>query len=297
MRRTQKTEAGDFLAITKHFYPNIDATDYHWEKRYISTLEDLERLADAPRSVRPINAEAHRKAVARVGDRGIPIMGLAHPLGTLVRRATMEEVYIWLFSEKEISHRFLQNTNDQVRDTIRAVGEAGVTGWFATYAHEMLIPPWMGPRQFDEVVFPYDRMVNDAIHEIGGKHRSHCHGNSMHFLERMCDMGVDATEPLEPPPFGDVDLGEAKRLVGDRMLLCGNVPSQDFLTMSREEVRDWVRKSISQAAPGGGFTLCTTGGHAGVNPDLDKDMLLKIIDNVHAYMEAGLEFGAYPIKA
>jgi hypothetical protein len=295
IRRIQHTQAGDFHAITKHFYPKLDSADYHWERRYIDTIEEMERLADAPRNTRPIFAGKYHAAVANVGDRGVPIMGLAHPLGTLVRQANMEEVYIWLLSEPAIVHRFLEHTSAQVRDTIHAMGESGISGWFVTYAHEMLIPPWMGLRLFDEIVFPYDKMVNDAIHGIRSRHRSHCHGNSMHFLKRMSEMGVDAIEPLEPPPFGNVDLREAKRQVGDRMLLSGNVPSQDFVRMSRREVRDWVRKAVSVAAPGGGFTLHTTGSHAGIDPDLDKDQLCKVIENVHAYIEAGMEFGTYPI--
>jgi len=297
IRRTQKTEVGDFYAITRHIYPHIDSADYHWEKRYIDTFEEMDRLANAPRTVCPILVEKHREALQRVGERGVPIIYLAHPLGTLVRRANMEEVYIWLRSEPAIMHHFLEKANTQVRNTILAMGQNGISGWFVTYAHEMLIPPWMGRHQFDEFVFPYDKMVNDAVHKIGGKHRSHCHGNSMNFLERMCEMGIDATEPLEPPPFGDVDIKEAKRRVGGRMLLSGNVPSQNFVFMTQKEVREWVRKTIAIAAPGGGFTLRTTGGHAGVNPDLDKDHLCKIIKNVEAYIEAGLEFGAYPIRA
>ena len=296
VRRTHRTEGGEFYAITKHIYPHIDAADYHWERRYITSLEELERLADAPREPRPILVDRHRDAVQRMGDRAVPLVGVAHPLGTLVRQATMEEVYIWLFNEETVVHRFLRNTCDQICATIRRLGEAGITGWFGTVAHEMLIPPWMGHKQFDKVVFPYDKAVNDEVHRIAGKMRSHCHGNCMDFLERMCDMGVDATEPLEPPPFGDVDIGEAKRRVGDRMMLSGNIPSQDFVTMSRQEVREWVRKTIAAAAPGGGFALRTTGGHSGVNPDLERNMLLKIIDNVHAYMEAGMEFGRYPIS-
>ena len=291
IRRMHRTAAGDFYAITKYTYPNVDSTDYYWERRYIDTLEEMERLADAPRTVCPIMANKYHEGVQRIGERGVPIINLAHPLGRLVRWATMEEVYIWLMNEPEIMHRFLENANIQVRDTVLAMGKAGISGWFVTYAHEMLIPPWIGRRRFDEVVFPYDKVVNDAIHKIGGQHRSHCHGNSMQFLERMSEMGVDATEPLEPPPFGDVDIAEAKRRVGDRMLLSGNVPSQNFVQMTRQEVKDWVRKTIATAAPGGGFTLRTTGGHAGVNPDLDKDMLDKIIGNVEAYIEAGMEYG------
>ena len=115
----------------------------------------------------------------------------------------------------------------------------------------------------------------------------------MQFLERMSRMGVDATEPLEPPPFGDVNLAEAKRLVGDRMVLSGNIPSQAFPQMTRDEVRESVRGAIVAAAAGGGFTLRTTGGHANVDPDLDRDVLVKIISNVEAFVEAGMEFGRY----
>lgn len=296
IRHTHCTDAGNFWAITKHNYPHLDSSDFHWERRYIDTLEEMARLADAPRKTCPLLVEEHREAVLRIGDRGLPIIGLFHPLGRLVRAANMERVYMWLVSEPTIMHRFLESANTQVRDTVIAMGEAGITGWFGTNAHEMLIPPWMGMRQFDELVFPYDRSVNDAVHEIGGRNRSHCHGNSMQFLEQMREMGVDATEPLEPPPFGDVDLAEAKRRVGDRMLLCGNVPSQEFVHIEPAQVRELVRQAIAAGAPGGGYTLRTTGGHAGVNPDLERDMLCKIIRNVEAYFEAGMEFGAYPIR-
>jgi len=297
MRRVHHTEAGDFFAITQHFYPHLDSADYHWERRYIETIEEMERMADGPRKVRPLEIESHREAVAKLGSRAIALMGLNHPLGTLVRWSKMEEVYMWFLTHPDIVHRFLDHANRQMRDTILALGEAGVTGWFATAALEMLILPWMGRSQFDQFVYPYDKMVNDAIHQIGGKHRSHCHGNSMGYLEHMCEMGIDATEPLEPPPFGDVDLAEAKRRVGDRMMLSGNVASQFFTTMSRDEVRASVRKAIREGAPGGGFSLRTTGGHAGLNPDLDKPQLHRIIENVETYVEAGLEFGSYPIRA
>ena len=297
MRRSHRTAVGEFFAVTRHFYPHLEAADFHWERRYVETLEEMERLADAPRPIRPLQIEAHRKAVEAISSRGVPLMGLAHPLGTLVRWAKMEEVYAWFRSDPLIIHRFLDNTNRQARDTVLALGQAGITGWFGTWALEMLIPPWIGRDLFDELVYPYDSLVNDAIHRIGGKHRSHCHGSCLGYLEIMSRMGIDATEPLEPPPFGDIDLAEAKRRVGDRMMLSGNVASQFFNTLTPEEVRSSVRRSIREGAPGGGFSLRTTGGHAGIDPDLDQPQLSRIIANVEAYVEAGLEFGRYPIRA
>ncbi|MGI6544789.1 MAG: uroporphyrinogen decarboxylase family protein [Limnochordia bacterium] len=293
VRRVHSTENGDFTALTKHTYPDLDNPDFLWIKHYIANLDDFDRLINAPRTVRSFSPETYREKVARVGERGVPIVGLRHPLGTLVRNADMLEVYAWIAAEPQRMHRFLEVTNNQIIETIKAMGAAGMSPWFITHAHEMLIPPWLGRKQFDEFVFPYDKQVNDAIHAVGGRIRAHCHGNVMQFLERMADMGIDATEPLEPPPYGDVDLAEAKRLVGGRMLLSGNIPSQAFVEMTPEEVTACVRQAIDVAAAGGGFTLRPTGGNAGIDPYLDKATLKKVVANVEAYIEAGLQYGSY----
>lgn len=294
VKRVHETPAGEFYAITQHFHDEMIA-DYHWQRRFIATLEEMERLADAPRDVCPIFKDRHDAAVARIGDRAVPLVGVSHPLGSLVRSANLEEVYSWFGSEPALMHRFLQATNRQVADTVQLMADAGIGPHYSVCAHEMLIPPWLGHRMFDEFVFPYDKAVNDVIHQHGGRVRAHCHGNCMDFLVKMSAMGIDAIEPLEPVPFGDVDLAEAKRRVGDRMLLSGNVPSQSFLSMSREDVREWIRGALRDGAPGGGFTLRTTGGHAATNSVKNRDQMLKIFGNIEAYIDAALEFGQYPL--
>ena len=45
IKRIHKTEAGEFYAITKHNYDELDDLDYHWERRYIHTLEEMQKLA------------------------------------------------------------------------------------------------------------------------------------------------------------------------------------------------------------------------------------------------------------
>lgn len=292
-RRVHRTEVGEFHALTRHKYEELNATDFHWERRFIHTLDDMQRLADAPRRVPPVNADRFRNNEARIGDRGVPLVGLLHPLGRLVRQATLEHVFAWLAGEPAVIHRFLERSNDQVAATVEAMHAAGVGPHFSVTAHEMLIPPWMSPAMFDEFVFQYDKRVNDTIHRCGGRLRAHCHDKVSRFLVKMSDMGIDALEPLEPPPFGDTDLAEAKRLVGGRMLLSGNIPSQNFLSMALEEVRQCVREAIEKAAPGGGFTLRTTGGTAGTNAVKTPEQMVELLERIQVYIDAGLEFGQY----
>jgi uroporphyrinogen-III decarboxylase len=109
------------------------------------------------------------------------------------------------------------------------------------------------------------------------------------------DMGIDAIEPLEHPPAGNVDLAAAKQMVGDRMMLCGNVSSQWFATQTPAEVRQKTREAIMAAARGGGYALRCDGVLASL--PVPDEVMARILDNVEAYILAGLEFGAYPIRS
>ncbi len=295
IRRTHATPAGTFTAVTRHVYGDGDPHDYHWEKRYIETLDDFQRLVDAERRVRPFDDAVYNKGCADVGTRGVPCTGLLHPLGVLVRSSRMEELYGWMLTEESLTMRFLERTTEQVVASLAAIRDITLADppVFMTYALEMLISPWLGEAHFKKLVFPFDRRVNEAVHRIGGRHRAHCHGNSSAFLELFADMGVDAVEPLEPPPFGDNNLADAKRRVGKRMLLSGNVVTQAFHLPSFNvgDVRELVKRAIGEGAPGGGYTLHTTGGAVGNGKT--REQCIKCIDCNLAMIDAWREFGAY----
>ena len=295
IRKTNSTPAGKFTAITKHYYGDGDPNDFHWEKRFVETLDDFKRLAGADRRRRPFDLERYNQGCAEVGNRGLPCTALFHPLGVLVRSSNMEEVYMWLMTEERLVMEYLERCAEQVCDTLLSIKGEKLSDppVFMTYALEMLTPPWFGKGHFDKLVFPFDKRANDAVHEIGGRHRAHCHGNSGGFLELFADMGVDAVEPLEPPPYGDNLLAEAKRLVGKRMLLSGNVVSQAFALESFKvgDVRELVRRAVADGAPGGGFTLKTTGGAAGCGKT--REQCVKEIACNLALIDAWREFGAY----
>ena len=295
IKRTQTTSVGLFTAITRHITGDADPNDFHWEKRYITTPEDLARLAKAARRIRPFNADAYREGCAAIGGRGLPCTGLFHPLGTLVRHSSMEDVYAWFMLETPLVLAYLERCTEQICASLAALEGVPLPEppVFMTYALEMLIHPWLGMDSFNRLVFPFDSQVNEAIHRIGGRHRAHCHGNSGTFLERFADMGVDGVEPLEPPPYGDNLLADAKRRVGRCMLLSGNIVTQDFHLTSFKvsDVRDLVKRAIDEGAPGGGFTLHTTGGAVGNGKT--REQCIRGIDCNLALIDAWHEFGAY----
>ncbi len=295
MLRTHTTVAGEFSAITRHGCDEGDPHDFHWEKRFIQTVGDFRRLVDAPRERRRFDAGAYNAGCAKVGDRGLPATGLSHPMGWLVRNSTMEEVYGWLLTEERLVLAFQERCTEQIVDSLLPIREERLADplVFMTHALEMFVPPWLGKDHFMRLVFPYDRRVNDAVHAVGGRHRAHAHGNTGAYLELFADMGIDGVEPLEAAPYGDNTIAAAKRKVGKRLLLSGNIPTPDFHVsgFSLRDLRDRVKRVIDEGAPGGGFSLKTTGGAVG-NGKTREQSIQDINCNL-ALIDAWRDFGVY----
>lgn len=102
----------------------------------------------------------------------------------------------------------------------------------------------------------------------------------------VAETDVGMLNPVEPPPMGDVDLAELKRVHGSRLALMGNLHTTDV--MLRGSVRDVRReslKAIRAAGEGGGFIL-STGDQCGRDtPD----------ENIREMVRVAEEFAAYPL--
>ena len=285
VRTIKHTPAGDFEQVTWHPASTID---YHYEKHFVSTLEDLARLTHAPRN--QVTGEGYD--AGRFEGRFVTT-SVPHPFGAVARACDQVTFYSWLSTDPAPIHAFFEAYTDYIVTEFDRLMTFDVPRYCTHGGLEMAIDPWLSPSMLEAFIKPYDSRINARIHAHGGKCRHHCHGNVMNYLETFSDMGIDSVEPLEPPPQADVDLKRAKELVGDRMLLCGNITSPQFQTMDPSETREQVRRAIRDAAPGGGFVLRPTGGDAGT---WESRNLKNVIANCEAMVAAALEFGEYPIK-
>jgi hypothetical protein len=77
-------------------------------------------------------------------------------------------------------------------------------------------------------------------------------------LELLAETGTDGIDTLDPPPLGNVELAEAKRRVGGRLFLKGNVdPVGTVLQGSAADVLADARRRIAIGRVGGGYVLST----------------------------------------
>ncbi|MGQ9629547.1 MAG: uroporphyrinogen decarboxylase family protein [bacterium] len=145
----------------------------------------------------------------------------------------------------------------------------------------------ISPNMWRRWDLPVIRRVAEVAHEYGAILHLHEHGICSAILRDIADAGVDVVCPLERAPGGDVNLGDAKRLYGDKMALKGNVHTiETLLRGTPGDVEKEVKRCIRQAGPGGGYILGTGDQVARDTP----------FENIRAMIEAGRKYGKYPLK-
>jgi uroporphyrinogen-III decarboxylase len=97
-------------------------------------------------------------------------------------------------------------------------------------------------------------------------------------------MDMDCWGYLTPPPFGDVDLAEALKVIRPDMALRGNVDQVEFLKQAKPlQVTDRVREVVLMARERGNFILSPTDFFFDETP----------YENIKAFAEAGIKYGRY----
>lgn len=141
---------------------------------------------------------------------------------------------------------------------------------------------FISPSQYKEFVLPYEKMV---IEGIKAKYDLpiyiHICGKIGDRLELIAESGTNGIDTLDPPPLGNVDLSEAKRRVGKRLFLKGNIdPVNVVLKGTPKEVFEAAKKCLEAAKEGGGYILSTA---CSVPPLAPPENILMLYEAIEAY--------------
>ena len=116
--------------------------------------------------------------------------------------------------------------------------------------------PFLSPAMFDEFVTPYLKQLVAGYRELGFYVIKHTDGHIMPILESLVSTNPHALHSLDPQ--GGVDRPEAKKRVGNKVCLIGNVNCALLQTGSDDEVVADVRRALRQGMPGGGYVFGTS---------------------------------------
>lgn len=168
-------------------------------------------------------------------------------------------------------------------EAIRAVGQSGVKVVWLGDDLAYRSGPMLSPAMLEDLFGDGYRRIAEAAHNSGCRILFHTCGNVLDLLPMIADWGYDGVQALEPT--AGVTLAEARRRIGDRLCLVGNVDiTHTLVGATREEVFDEVRGCIRDGAPGGGYIVSATNTHSALDAR-----------NLRLMVEATEEYGRYPI--
>jgi len=250
----------------------------------IKEPQDLEKLLAIEYQAIPYDIRSFELEKARLGDRGVVMHGADHAGYALQRLMGSENLAYFSADCRDQVEAVIGTFSARIREYVQSALAAGITSPFAWVGPELLIPPLLAPRDFEDFVFRWDKLLCDDIHQAGGYVWVHCHGKVANLIERFIEMGVDVLNPLEPPKNGDIELEAIIRKFGNRLGWEGNIEIQEILQADPERLKELILSCVTAGNASGRFILCPSAGfmeYPFPSP--------KYIDNLLLYLKYGRE--------
>jgi uroporphyrinogen-III decarboxylase len=273
----------------QYVYDMDDGVFTNWDKhKPIQCAEDVDRMLSVPYKFTPPDAsefEAFRQHRAQMGPNAIGGAGVNCMVAMLCGVMSYQQLLEWIITEPDLIKRLADAWLERVSGKVQWLLSQGVGPFWHFNGIERACPPMMGPTQWEEYILPYDgeimRMIKAA--DPDAKIHVHCHANVGAFLDMFVDLGVDSTDPVEPPPQGNVNMAEAKQKYDGKLVFYGNIEFLDMETRQPDEIEELVRSAIEDGGRKNVILWPSSGPH-----ERPTDLFLA---NAERYIEAGLKYG------
>ncbi|MFH1737930.1 MAG: uroporphyrinogen decarboxylase family protein [bacterium] len=280
-RRVVHTPKGDLQWV----YRVDDDLFTTWQVEHpFKEIEDVDRYLSLPWEFGGCDMSEIERAQREIGDNGIVMCDISDPICTPPDLFEFGHFLVTVFENRSKLRQLMDVLHERILQALEYQLEHGAGPLWRLVGPEYATPPYLPPELFRELVVEYDRPIVDLIHRYGGKVRLHCHGCVSQVLDMFVEIGADGTDPLEPPPQGDIELAEVKRRVGDKMILFGNMELAWLEYCSPEEIDGHVRGMMESAKEGGGYVVLPTAAPINIplKPQTERNYI-QMIDSTLKY--------------
>lgn len=250
-----------------------------WSEPAIDSPKDIEKLKipDPARDARmPVMLECASIVQREIGKEvkiGAVCLGPFSICGALRGE---ERFMIDLVENPPLVHRLMEISTEALYRYGLALKKAG-----ASASVSEPLPTIVSLEYYDKYDYPYLKDLVARWEKAGVHCFLHVCGQSDHILEGLARTGCWAISVDE-----NMDIGEAKRRVGDKVVVVGNVDPIDTMQYGTpERIEAEVRDCIRKAASGSGYIL-STGCECPIGTPFE---------NLEAFMEAAWKYGTYPL--
>jgi uroporphyrinogen-III decarboxylase len=237
--------------------PDVDTV---WTLEHlVKNTEDLAAYLDLPLPAyeEALNPAPVLEAEKALGDTGIVMIDMGDPLCRAAEVFNMEDYLVIAMTEKALFRRLLDRFAQILSPLVEKTARELPGRLWRVVGSEYASAPYLPPTLYREFLTEYDRPLISAIHRHGGFARIHSHGNLRGILDHMADTGCMGTDPIEPPPQGDVSLLEVREKYGKQWVLLGNLETSDLETLPAPRFIEKIKRALDEGTrgPGRGFVL------------------------------------------
>jgi uroporphyrinogen-III decarboxylase len=211
------------------------------------------------------------------------------PFSQLLELLGYEQALLALMDDPQKVHACLAALTEGTAELMRGHARAGADAVLVSsaFAGAGLI----SREHYQEFVLPYERGAIRTFRQAfpGVPVYTHTCGAIGDRLELLEETGTQGIDTLDPPPLGNVELADAKRRIGERLFIKGNMNPVDTLLLGTPEqcYADALHR-IEVGAPGGGYILSTA---CSVAPATPPENILQL----RAAVEETGWYGAEPV--
>ena len=220
----------------------------------LKNMEDVNLFLKLPDEIfeEKLNIGHLEEQENKLGESGIVMVDTEDPVCAVASLFNLETFTIFALTEQALCHKLLEKHASYIHKRIENGAKEFPGRLWRIYGPEYITEPFLPPALFNDYVVRYTGPMVKVIKAHGGFARIHAHGRIRSVLDYIIKMDADAIDPIEPPPYGDVELEYIRRKYGKQLVLFGNIEITDIENMPGNLFRQVVKKTIADGTSGEG---------------------------------------------
>jgi uroporphyrinogen-III decarboxylase len=224
-----------------------------------ATREDIEALLSIPFEAAHPNVGSFLDSKREYGEQGLVLAGIPDAICFLAEYMSPEDFCLLWALDPEFMEEATNTVQSRLITWVDEASAGGVDAYRIVGAE--YITEQLGPKAFGRLGRDQDAELVDVIHKYDGIAYYHCHGKMDAYIEDIVATGIDALDPIEVEPYGDITIGVAKQRVGEDVCLVGGLDDMEVLeTRDRATVLRMGEECLQAAGPTG---YCLAGTASG----------------------------------
>ena len=242
---SQYSPDGDTTYVVEH--PVKTVNDYRILRELVSAMELVPQF------------EVVQAQIDAVGEDGLCVP-LISPFGKTPFQALLEH---YVGTEQLVYH--LADMPDEVEATLQVMNEKCMQAVdLAADSPAEVFITWedssttnISPRLFKKYIASQMNAWGDRLAQVEKSLIHHACGHLKALLPIMKDEHIIAIESISPPPTGNIELWEAREIIGAEMCLIGGIEPVHFLTLDDDAFETYVLELLERM-PQRGFILANS---------------------------------------